>query len=910
MTLFKIGMAGRPIAAGLVLLLPPLSLGEERPLTVRIDEAVAKGNVAPVAGGAGDAEFVRRIHLDLTGRIPTAEEVRAYLQDGDAQKRARLVDRLLAGREFARHLAITVDLWLMERRADTHVPNAQWRKYLTDSFAANKPFDQLAREILGADGTEEKSRPAARFYLDRIGEPHLITRDVGRLFFGKDLQCAQCHDHPNVADYLQREYYGLFAFYTRTSFFQPDTKKPALLSEKAAGEGNFQSVFTDVKGTARPRLPGGEEFEEPAFKAGEEYKVAPNPKDKKVRAVPKYSRREQLAKLATDGTSRAFNRNVANRLWGHMMGRPLVEPNDLSHAGNPPAHPELLDLLADEIVALKFDVRAFLRALALTDTYARSFELPTALAGQAQAVAPKLAELEAEAHRLGEAATAATSSYEGAKKSWEAAKKAFDGQAGKLAEARKKRDEAAAARKKAEEPVAKAREVLAASDAKLKPLAEAEAKTAEAVKALPDDKELAEAAAKFKQRSEELRAGIAKQQGELAAIQKAVDEAGTKLAAAAAAAEELAKLVSGEEAKLAALDAELEKARSRYRAEKSGAGHAQRRFEDARDLVAYAETRRDAQASRENAGKLGTELTGFENDAAARQKLTDDLDEAARRSESAKVGLPDDAELAKAVEVLRDRGAGARQLSEAANRQLAERKAQAEAAKAKSNELQQELDGALDSLTQRWTSAFAVGVFAPLTPEQLCASTLQATGEWERTVATVTAEFEKKLAEAAKKEAEPAKKEGEKKEGEKKDEKKPPPPKLTEADRGRWIEEQIDARLKASFDKFVALFGGQAGQPQSDFYATADQALFFENDGLVRGWLRPNGENLTARLTKIDDPAQLAEELYLRTVTRAPSDAEKAKVRDYLAAPEQEKAIAIQELAWALISSVEFRFKH
>ena len=120
----------------------------------------------------------------------------------------------------------------------------------------------------------------------------------------------------------------------------------------------------------------------------------------------------------------------------------------------------------------------------------------------------------------------------------------------------------------------------------------------------------------------------------------------------------------------------------------------------------------------------------------------------------------------------------------------------------------------------------------------------------------------------------------------------------------------MDTKLKAAFDKFIKLFGGQPGQPQSDFYATADQALFFENDGLVRGWLRPNGENLTGRLVKMDDAAQLAEELYLSTVTRLPSDEEIAQVRNYLAAREKERANAIQELAWALISSVEFRFKH
>lgn len=912
MTFFTIKDAASLLAI-MTLAVPASLLAQEvatpPPLHERIDQIVAKGNVAAVAAPAGDAELVRRIYLDLAGRIPTSAEARAYLQDSDTHKRAKLVDRLVASREFARHIATTFDIWLMERREEKHVPGKLWREYLTDSFAANKPYDQLVREILSADGSEENNRAPARFYLDRKGEPHVITRDVGRLFLGKDLQCAQCHDHPNIADYLQRDYYGLFAFFNRSALFQPDTNKPALLSEKATGEASYQSVFTDVKGATRPRLLGGDEIDEPAIKAGEEWKVKPHPKDKKVRPIPVFSRRALLGPLVSAGTDRAFNHNIANRLWAQMMGRGLVEPSDFAHSGNPAAHPELLDMLADEFVAMKFDVRAFLRALALTETYARSFEMPAALADQADAVAANLASMESQAQQLAAAARAAKTAFEEAKETWEEAQKAIDAQAGQLAAAIKKRDEAAAAKNKVEEPLEKARALLAAGEAKLQPLAEADTKTAEAVKSLPDDKELADAAAKFKQRADQLRAEVKKLQVEVAEKQKPADAAGAQLAEATAAADQLQKLVDGEQAKVAALRAELDRAHARSKTETSGAEYAKRRFDDARDLVAYAATRRESRATSEAASRLGSELAGFENDTAAKQELAADLDEAARRSASAKAALADDAELAKAAELLRDRSEGARARAEAASAELAGRKAEADAASASAAELQTKLDAATASLTTRWTNAFAIGVFTPLTPEQLCASTLRATGEWDRNLAAAEAEFKTKLEEAAKKPAEPENKDENK--DEKKDEKKAaPPPPLTEADHGRFVEDQVDTKLKAAFDKFIKLFGGQPGQPQSDFYATADQALFFENDGLVRGWLRPNGENLTGRLVKMDDAAQLAEELYLSTVTRLPSDEEIAQVRNYLAAREKERANAIQELAWALISSVEFRFKH
>src|SRR4029077_11789942 len=128
-------------------------------------------------------------------------------------------------------------------------PADQWKEYLRASFAANKPWDQLAREILGSDGAEPATRPAARFYLDRLAEPHLLTRDISRLFLGMNLQCAQCHDHPKIEDYTQEDYYGLCAFLNRTVLFQDKAKKIRYLGEKADGEVTFVSVFDTAKKT-------------------------------------------------------------------------------------------------------------------------------------------------------------------------------------------------------------------------------------------------------------------------------------------------------------------------------------------------------------------------------------------------------------------------------------------------------------------------------------------------------------------------------------------------------------------------------------------------------------------------------------------------------------------------------------
>jgi hypothetical protein len=178
-------------------------------------------------------------------------------------------------------------------------------------------------------------------------------------------------------DYKQEHYYGIYAFLNRTFLFT-EKSKGAVLAEKAEGEVSFQSVFDPAKvtKTTGSRLPFGKQVVEVKFDKGKEYEVAPA---NGVRPVPKYSRRSQLAPqlIARDDTQ--FKRNAANRLWALMMGRGLVHPLDMDHSANPPSHPELLSLLADEFAAVKFDIRAILRELALTRTYQRSSELPASL---------------------------------------------------------------------------------------------------------------------------------------------------------------------------------------------------------------------------------------------------------------------------------------------------------------------------------------------------------------------------------------------------------------------------------------------------------------------------------------------------------------------------------------------------
>jgi hypothetical protein len=342
------------------------------PLHPRIDSLIENSRhdfskiAAPICS---DAEFFRRVSLDLIGTVPSAAESRDFLADKtpSAAKRAALVDQLLASPRHARRLQYIVDEMVMERRGGSNVPDAEWRNWLRRSIRENRRWDAIVEEILAADGAEAEKRPAAKFYLDRNFDVDLVTRDVGRIFLGVDLECAQCHDHPSIDGYLQRHYYGISAFLKRSYVFTDPKSKKKMLGEKAEGDVKFTSVFTSVEGMTNPRLLDLPQISDPD---GTEKAYVAKPASK-VRGVPKYSRRLQLPLSMISDENVDFRRNIVNRLWAVMMGRGLVEPLDVRHADNPPTHPEVLTLLADEFLKHDYDVRWLLRELALSKTYQR-----------------------------------------------------------------------------------------------------------------------------------------------------------------------------------------------------------------------------------------------------------------------------------------------------------------------------------------------------------------------------------------------------------------------------------------------------------------------------------------------------------------------------------------------------------
>lgn len=353
---------------------PPAALHDE--IDQWIERRLVDWRIQP-AEISDDAEFLRRVSLDVTGLIPTAAQARDFLDDQRPDKRQRLIDELLASPEHAIHLARVLDVWLIERRIPTissyDVPAAQWRTFLTRAVAENRPWNELVRDILRSDGTGEHDAAGVKFYLVRDVAPHALTRDVGRLFLGIDLQCAQCHDDPRFESYRQSDYYGIYAFLQRVTAFRDSQKNVSLVGETASGKTSFTSVFTAMSGDTQPRLPGGEMIPDPEVEKDKEYVVKPGPKD---RGVPAYSRRLKLAELLPRAETPGFARNIVNRMWALLLGRGLVHPLDLHHAGNLPSHPELLDHLDQWFVAHQFDLRGLLREILLSRTYQRASVVP------------------------------------------------------------------------------------------------------------------------------------------------------------------------------------------------------------------------------------------------------------------------------------------------------------------------------------------------------------------------------------------------------------------------------------------------------------------------------------------------------------------------------------------------------
>ena len=950
--------ASTALAWGVILVgvLSGVARAEEEPLHSLIDQ-----RLTPLAGAeparCSDADFLRRVSLDLAGMPPTADEARAFITDQAADKRQRLIDRLLASPHFVRHLAAFLDIMLMERRPNTHVSADEWQAWLVKSVRENKPWNVLAREILQADGDDPAQRPTARFALDRASEPNVLTRDIGRVFFGRDMQCAQCHDHPLIDNYLQSDYHGLLAFVApcyalvRTE----GDKQKTVHAEKAGADLTFESVFVKVPRRTGARIPDGVVIEEPLLLPGEEYEVPPADN---VKPVPKFSRRAKLAELATSGSNQAFNRNIVNRLWALMFGRGIVHPLDLHHPANPATDPELLRLLSVRFAAMNFDIRNFLRELALSGAYQRSFELPAELLSLSEKAAAEVARLQEERAAIEHASSASADAYSEASAAWEEAEATMLPVAGELDAAK---NQYAEAKKKMDEAVKAAADVTTQLEAKQKvagPLEQAAAAAQQAAQALAEDKELADAAQKFVARSQQIAAELvtlAKTAEEKqAAVEPSteawnstkptVDAAVSKVTPLNATFRQTEQAMFDARTKaqrdaeaLAALDRRLNAARriaelnQLHQAIATAAdaiptreaelATAQKHLDEYASVIAEKEAKLKSAAAANAAAQAAVEAARAEH--ANRAEIAKAIAAAAAAADAAKKIVPDDTVLADAVSQLQSRaGAAQADVGEAQQKvdaaaaahasaseslapvqaafdaAVAERTAREKAlaaagealaaAKADVPKRQSEYETAIAEIADYWASDFTVASLKPLTPEQLCWTVFRVTGVYDRYWKAEVAELDKTSPLS--------------------DEQLKDPAQI--AAREIELEQRTYDKLKGNLGTFVAFYAAAAGQPQGDFFSTADQALFAANGGSINSWVTPAGDNVTERITKTEDPRVAAEELYLGVLTRMPTDEEIEEVTTHLASRAADKNAAAQELVWALLNSAEFRFNH
>lgn len=302
------------------------------------------------ARATNDAEFLRRVSLDLTGVLPTPQEVMAFLEEGSPDKRARVIDHLLERPEY-------VDLWSLRWSDLLRVHNrylsekgvASYRGWIRQSVRDNKPLDRWVKELILSQGNLFTSGPVAFYFVDE--KPEELAETTAQVFLGVRLQCTKCHHHPNEV-WSQDDYYGLAAFFTRLD------KKDTLDQGRFGGARSIRPVAHDMPNRqltipAKPKLLGDSR---PLDAAAEDVRL-------------------HLANWITSRENAYFARNLANRYWGWMLGRGLIEPVDDIRATNPPSHPELLAALEREFCDSSYDPKHLLRLIANSAVYQRTAEL-------------------------------------------------------------------------------------------------------------------------------------------------------------------------------------------------------------------------------------------------------------------------------------------------------------------------------------------------------------------------------------------------------------------------------------------------------------------------------------------------------------------------------------------------------
>ncbi|MEM6978740.1 MAG: DUF1553 domain-containing protein, partial [Planctomycetota bacterium] len=304
--------------------------------------------VQPVAP-ATDLELFRRVHLDLAGRTPSVTEVRRWLSDQQPYRYERLVDRLLGSPDHASHLASTWRAMLIPDGVDVSRMGgvAAFDRWLATQYQSGTRYDEIVQDLLLAEGRLSKSGPLL-FYSALKLEAEKLAARTSRVFLGIRLECAQCHDHP-FEPWKQQDFWSYAAFFAQISRPRGDLQTVStLMRVRDVNRGDVMLPETEI--AVEPRFLG--------------QSVAP------VKSGDsETTRRRQLARWIISPENPYFARATANRLWAMMFGKGLVDPVDDFGEANKPVAPEVLELLASQLIASDFELRDVLRTIALSDAY-------------------------------------------------------------------------------------------------------------------------------------------------------------------------------------------------------------------------------------------------------------------------------------------------------------------------------------------------------------------------------------------------------------------------------------------------------------------------------------------------------------------------------------------------------------
>lgn len=301
----------------------------------------------PLSKPTDDTAFLRRVSLDLMGRLPTTREYEAFIADAAGDKRQRWIDHCLEQPEYADYFGLKWSTILRNRRNNEafQYGSFAFRQWIRDALWANLPYDDFVRQIVAASGSIETHPPVA--WYRQVTDIHQQLEDTAQLFLGQRIQCARCHHHP-FEKWGEDDYYGLAAYFSLVS------RKPGGLAEEPV-------VFTRAgePSAANP-------------KTGRKLSPTPLGQPGQWEGDPIRDPRHQLVDWMADADNPFFAPSLVNRYWKHFFGRGLVDPEDDMRATNPASNPELLAALSESFIASGFDLKQLCRTICNSYTYQAS----------------------------------------------------------------------------------------------------------------------------------------------------------------------------------------------------------------------------------------------------------------------------------------------------------------------------------------------------------------------------------------------------------------------------------------------------------------------------------------------------------------------------------------------------------